>query len=196
MIPQFAEFPRIVRLRRECIITEKIDGTNASIWIADDGQPIVSTEAYGERRVPFLCGSRTRWIFPESDNHGFARWAYDNFSSVLKLGPGLHYGEWWGGSIQKRYGIPGKSFSLFNVSRWTPEAITEIGNPQIKAVPELYRGPFTTQAVDECLERLAKFGSLAVPGCMRAEGVVVYHVAANFGFKVTLGGDGHKGEAK
>jgi hypothetical protein len=31
---QFEEFPKMARLTRECIITEKIDGTNAQIGIA------------------------------------------------------------------------------------------------------------------------------------------------------------------
>jgi hypothetical protein len=38
----------MARLSREVIITEKIDGTNASIYIDDDGT--------------FLTGSRTQWI--------------------------------------------------------------------------------------------------------------------------------------
>jgi len=45
---EFKEFPKIARLSRECIITEKIDGTNASILITDDGD--------------MFFGSRTRWI--------------------------------------------------------------------------------------------------------------------------------------
>jgi hypothetical protein len=35
---EFAGFPKIARLSRECVITEKIDGTNAQIA----GQPPVS----------------------------------------------------------------------------------------------------------------------------------------------------------
>ena len=33
----FIEFPKMARLTRECIITEKIDGTNAQIAITEDG---------------------------------------------------------------------------------------------------------------------------------------------------------------
>lgn len=29
----FAEFPKIARLSRECVITEKIDGTNAQVVV-------------------------------------------------------------------------------------------------------------------------------------------------------------------
>lgn len=50
----FVKFPSIARYSRDCVITEKIDGTNAQICITEDGQ--------------FLTGSRTRWITPENDN--------------------------------------------------------------------------------------------------------------------------------
>jgi hypothetical protein len=41
---EFEEFPKIARLTRECVITEKIDGTNAQVVIAketDDPRSIV-----------------------------------------------------------------------------------------------------------------------------------------------------------
>ena len=77
---EFQEFPKMARLSREIIITEKIDGTNAQILIGEDGS--------------FSVGSRTRWITPDDDNHGFARWAYDNKDELMKLGIGRHFGEW------------------------------------------------------------------------------------------------------
>lgn len=100
----FVEFPKIARLSRMCVITEKLDGTNASITITEDGQ--------------FLCGSRTRWITPEDDNYGFARWAHDHKDELMTLGPGTHFGEWWGHGIQRKYDLEEKRFSLFNVARW------------------------------------------------------------------------------
>ena len=42
----FVEFNKIARLSRNCVITEKIDGTNASVVITETGD--------------FLVGSRTR----------------------------------------------------------------------------------------------------------------------------------------
>ena len=60
----FVAFPKIARLSRECEITEKLDGTNASITITEDGQ--------------FLTASRTRWITPADDHYGFARWAREH----------------------------------------------------------------------------------------------------------------------
>ena len=70
MTPQFQEFPKMVRFSRECIITEKIDGTNAQILITEDGD--------------LFTGSRTRWITPDNDNHGFARWVEGNKQETPK----------------------------------------------------------------------------------------------------------------
>jgi hypothetical protein len=38
--PEFVEFPKMARFAREIIVTEKIDGTNAQVWISDDGTEI------------------------------------------------------------------------------------------------------------------------------------------------------------
>ena len=88
---EFEGFPKIARLSREAIITEKIDGTNAQIYIGEDGQ--------------IIAGSRTRWITPDSDNFGFARWGEQHRVELAALGPGRHFGEWWGSGIQRGYGL-------------------------------------------------------------------------------------------
>jgi hypothetical protein len=174
---EFVGFPKIARLSRECVITEKIDGTNAQIFIGEDGE--------------FLTGSRTRWITPENDNYGFARWAQEHREELLTLGPGRHFGEWWGQGIQRKYGLSEKRFSLFNTIRWSetpPPACCHV-------VPILYRGVFSTAEVFCCLDLLANLGSRAAPGFMDPEGIVVYHLAGNVGFKKTIKGDEHhKGE--
>lgn len=171
----FEAFEKISRLKRTCVITEKIDGTNAQITFADDGTMYV--------------GSRNRWITPEDDNFGFAGWAKRNEQELRKLGPGRHFGEWWGAGIQRRYAMDEKVFSLFNTSRWTPETLPSC----CRVVPVLYAGEFSTHAVDEALAALAANGSAASPGFEKPEGVVVYLPQARSLFKVTLGGDGHKG---
>jgi hypothetical protein len=106
MPTEFIAFPKIARLRREIIVTEKIDGTNSCIFIGEDGE--------------FLMGSRNRWITPESDNYGFAKWAMAHKEELMGLGHGRHYGEWWGAGCQRGYGLTNndKRFSLFNVIRW------------------------------------------------------------------------------
>jgi hypothetical protein len=186
---EFVEFPKMARLSRECIVTEKIDGTNACIKITEDGQ--------------FLTGSRTRWITPDDDNYGFSRWAHGNKNQLMNLGPGTHFGEWWGSGCQRGYGLSNgeKRWSLFNVARWClageePQRIPT-ADPRIEKyqqvlpecchlVPVLYRGIFDTFHVENALSALKVFGSKASPGFMRPEGVVCYHVAGNVGFKKTI----------
>lgn len=186
---QFVEFPKMARLRRECIITEKIDGTNSSVCITEDGQ--------------LLAGSRTRWITPQDDNYGFARWVEDHRGELMGLGVGVHFGEWWGSGCQRGYDLQKgeKRWSLFNVARWClaseePQRIPT-ADPRIEKyqqplpacchlVPVLFRGLFDTARVDEAMELLRTNGSLASPGFMKPEGVVCFHVAGNCGFKTTL----------
>lgn len=169
MSVEFKEFPKIPRLTRECIITEKLDGTNAQVYITDDGQ--------------FLTGSRNRWITPEDDNYGFSKWAHANKDELLKLGPGQHFGEWWGQGIQRSYGMKEKRFSLFNVKRWADDSL----RPSCcHVVPLLFRGIFDSQAVHLCLDSLVTEGSRAAPGFMNPEGVIIYHIAAGVGFKKTI----------
>lgn len=175
---EFEEFPKMARLSRRIIITEKIDGTNAQICIGEDGS------------VKF--GSRTRWITPEDDNYGFARWATGNLDELMQLGPGRHFGEWWGAGIQRNYGVGEKRFSLFNTSRWLEDRPACCG-----VVPVLFDGIWNGEEPFEMLEFLRREGSQAAPGFMRPEGIVVYHVAGNVGFKKTLEKDEmSKGEAE
>jgi hypothetical protein len=39
--PEFIPFPKIPRIHKECVITEKIDGTNGIIYITDDGDMFI-----------------------------------------------------------------------------------------------------------------------------------------------------------
>ena len=175
----FVGFPKIPRLSRRCVITEKIDGTNGCIYIGDDGE--------------FLVGSRTRWITPNNDNHGFARWAYEHKEELLKLGPGRHFGEWWGQGIQRGYGLKEKRFSLFNTSRWLDDSVRPAC---CHVVPVLYDGMFHSASVDFYVNWLVTNGSRAATGFMRPEGIVIYHTAANLCFKRTIENDDEpKGKA-
>lgn len=170
----FVGFPKMARLSREVFITEKLDGTNASITITEDGQ--------------FLVGSRSRWITPEDDNYGFAKWAHENRDELMRLGVGSHFGEWWGKGIQRNYSLPERRFSLFNVSRWAAE------RPACcYVVPTLYQGPMeefgVLKGVKTAMGLLEREGSAAAPGFMKPEGIVVFHTAANLYFKKTLDKD-------
>lgn len=204
----FQEFPKIARLSRECIVTEKLDGTNAQVLIAPfdsmTWQPDTSLAIAGDpnTRLCMWAGSRTKWITPADDNYGFARWAQEHAQELFKLGPGRHFGEWWGQGIQRKYGLTEKRFSLFNAMRWCGHDAIPLPIPSLDPraepkfqqhapsvchiVPVLARGTFSTEMVETALARLREIGSVAAPGFMKPEGVVVYHTAGNVGFKKTL----------
>jgi hypothetical protein len=188
---EFQGWPKTPRLFRGMTVTEKIDGTNSAIIVTEDGY--------------VAAQSRNRLITPgkSTDNHGFAGWAHDNAESLADiLGPGRHFGEWWGSGIQRGYGLPQgeKRFSLFNVNRYEKALSTYYENNgqvwaaliktgQLNTVPVLYRGPFDLDEVRNILGELQLRGSLAVPGFMNPEGVVVFHEAAGQIFKATIEGD-------
>ncbi len=195
---EFTPFPKIPRLMRTISISEKIDGTNASIWIGEDNTPhgVVDPTIIARWQPAALsaelvmrCASRSRWIYPgkQSDNAGFAAWVYDHADELMDLGPGHHYGEWWGKGIQRNYGLDEKRFSMFN-SRWLDE-----GPKCVSVVPQLWIGEFNQQDIHAVLSKMVLVGSTAAPGFMNPEGVMIYHHAADQLFKFTLGGDGHKG---
>ena len=165
--PEFVPFPKIPRLHKECVVTEKIDGTNGLIYITDDGDMFI--------------GSRNRWLSEDADNFGFHRWAMENKSELMKLGVGRHHGEWWGSGIQRGYNLPKgeKRFSLFNVSIWNEENKPEC----CYVVPTLYTGEFDTDVINHLMYELQEKGSLASPGFMNVEGLIVFHSSANHYFK-------------
>jgi len=178
----FEEFGKIARLSRLMTITEKIDGTNAQVYIGENGE--------------FLTGSRTRWITPEDDNFGFSRWAHEHKEELLALGPGRHFGEWWGAGIQRKYGQTEKHWSLFNTAKW----LEDFDNARplcpvcCRVVPVLYRGMFDTAFIASTMTLLGGTGSQAAPGFDKPEGVVIYHEAARVMFKKTFEKDeGGKG---
>lgn len=193
-LPEFKPFPKISRLHKPVVITEKIDGTNAQVLITEDGD--------------VFAGSRTQWITPSNDNRGFARWVDGNKDLLLQLGPGTHFGEWWGQGIQRGYGLKEKRFSLFNVHRWVDhgkpvepiahDPVTKEPTAWQTQVPEgLFVVPVITTSIGACLNNavdaafrvLSEDGSYAAPGFMKPEGLIVFHTASQHLYKVTLDGD-------
>ena len=172
--PPFEPFPKIPRLTRECVITEKLDGTNAQVFISDDG-------------LTMKVGSRNRWLSLDQDNYGFCAWAVEHQDELMKLGPGRHYGEWWGLGIQRGYGLTEKRFSLFDVHRWGP------GRQELPAccgvVPLISDGMFSEMSTNDAIALLKERGSLAVPGYMNPEGIVIYHSASKQLFKKLIEND-------
>lgn len=196
----FQEFPKMARLTRDCVITEKIDGTNAQVHILPyetgpvDGFVIAATVANdGVTPLVMMAGSRTRYITPTDDNFNFAKWVLLNAAALWSLGEGRHYGEWWGHGIQRGYGLTEKRFSLFNTARWADDRDREkypTDRPACcSVVPVLYRGLFGPKHADNFLDKLRAEGSHAAPGFMKPEGVVVFHAAASVMFKKTLDKD-------
>lgn len=203
----FPAFGKIPRLHKDVIITEKIDGTNALVSIerallgasierANNGEPILAVSIdmsdLDDGGLPnweyiVKAGSRNRWLTSGVDNYGFSAWVRTHADELTKLGPGLHYGEWYGAGIQRGYGLAEKRFALFNTGRWN------VGNVPVccTVVPvmRITTGDQLNDAVADALDDLSRFGSRAVPDYDHPEGVVVYHTAAGQYFKALLEND-------
>lgn len=210
---EFQPFAKMARLSRDIVITEKLDGTNAQILIVPQSQIggitcslagapfpfLVDDVDNGGLPVAILAGSRTRWVTTDSDNYGFARWVSENRKELAKLGPGRHFGEWWGAGIQRRYGLTEKRFSLFNAGRWVTSEFNivaplqqperEIPPACCHVVPVLYSGPFNEEKINLTLFELRMGGSAAAPGFRDPEGIVIYHEASKTCFKKTIKDD-------
>jgi hypothetical protein len=196
----FEPYPKTPRLEKPIVVTEKIDGTNAQIYIRPEegtydpryDSLIFNTEESGLGVGASLirAGSRNRWISVDDDNYGFARWVADNAAELLQLGYGRHFGEWWGRGIQRGYDMTAKKFSLFNVNRWTELDLDKNGwvnvcPPCCDVVPVLaYEASITD--IPEILEWFEKTGSLASPGFMQPEGLVAFHTGSQQVYKVII----------
>lgn len=209
----FSAWPKIPRWNREVVITEKIDGTNAAIIIEQPSPPEgvahdpallwhdrkYDQEAGVYRYTTVHAQSRSRLIYPGADNFGFAGWVQENAVALVNLlGPGRHFGEWYGKGIQRNYGLDHKRFALFNTHRWSNEDTLGSGLP-IDVVPVLQVVPSPGELfpayeseptlIDMAVENLRRHGSALVPGFKKPEGVVLWHTAARQSFKILLEGD-------
>jgi hypothetical protein len=206
---EFQEFESIEVLESLVTISEKIHGTNAQIAIEEtrttigECSPNDTVEDLASRfpgkkleiapysdirssvreiKMELQAGSRTRWITPEDDNYGFATWAYANKDALIALlGPGRHFGEWYGSGIGPGYGLKEKRFALFNTFRWTPAKDQLL--PRMDVVPILYQGKFTPTIVKETMDKLKAEGSALVPGYKKPEGVVMFFSRTSSYFK-------------
>lgn len=213
----FEPWPKLPRLNKPVIVTEKIDGTNAAIIVEKivgsglapdspghldwargrvNGTNGTSVVAMADGDT-FLVGaqSRNKLIQPggSTDNAGFAGWvAQHALDLVTLLGPGRHFGEWWGRGIQRGYDQPAKRFSLFNVSRYADMFVASPlrfdDETYVNTVP--YLGETTGfEDVMAFVEALRIQGSAAAPGYDRPEGVVAFHTAGQSMFKAFLEND-------
>ena len=202
MAIEFQSWPKTPRLFRDIVITEKVDGTNSAIIIEEinpeldyeaEGDPFVLAQVERDGKTYAIAAqSRNRLITPgkTTDNHGFAGFVQENAEQLFDLlGPGRHYGEWWGKGIQGRYRVQYKGFALFNTEKhdglYTWFSDTTIGDVLVEAMPVLYKGPYSEQRIRETLSELSADGSVVSP-YDDAEGIVVFHTQSRKVYKVTL----------
>lgn len=205
----FDPMPKIARLNKEVIVTEKIDGTNASVCIeivaaemiqvagefnVTPDMLAISVQDNGDHWI-VRAGSKNRFLTEANDNHGFAKWVGAHAQELLELGPGVHRGEWWGKGIQRGYGLSEKRFSLFNVSHWIRDQPLSIPCQGLAVppdccdvVPILGKG-IGFEGVEHGLEMLEVIGSVAAPGFMKPEGLCIFHTGAGIYFKATIEND-------
>lgn len=212
----FKKFPKIQRLNREVIVTEKIDGMTAGVHVTPVDNieqwegPFVKHVRLGDDEFIVQASSKTHLLSANpSAHHNFVGWVQENARDLVEgLGVGSHWGEWWGQGINRNYGLTENRWSLFNVSRWAEswhihgDAIRRplLENAEQRyapmccyVVPVLARGlPADSEdnAVEVAINDLVKNGSRAVPGFKKPEGIVVYWTKGNTLMKWSFGGDG------
>lgn len=191
---EFRSWGKTTRLDSEVVVTEKIDGTNAAVVISSvfDPQDTSGTLVdLGGKSVLVGAQSRKKTITPDNDNAGFATWVWDNASVLAReLGPGYHYGEWWGHKIQREYGRQNgeRYFSLFDVYRYGTKDRELAG---LSVVPVIAQGTFTAGLIELAQDMIWKYGSLAVTDDFyQAEGIVVLFKNNKARFKVKQDGEG------
>ena len=189
----FEKFDKIPRLTKGWAVSEKIDGTNAQIHIepetVQDWDMFYTKEQMdkmtavidrGDTRLAIFVGSRNRHIVPGDDNFGFAAWVQENAEDLVRLGPGRHYGEWFGEGIQKNpLGVVGRRFALFN-PRWLDQ-----GPECVEVVPQL--GTMQTEDLEGCFHAL-RDGSFVHGSDPDAtpEGIIAFHLGSRQLYKRTF----------
>lgn len=190
MSVEFRSFPKIPRWARDIVITEKIDGTNTSVWVdhftlkqiedtdsqvssevarltatADAGMAVMFDGAVDGSLTFVRAGSVNGFLSPKKDHYEFAAWVWEHANILSGLGDGGHFGEWYGRKIQRAYGMDGRRWALFNVGRWSGQLGDQAPPSCCDVVPVLYSGPMTLghgeDAVDFWLRKLAFAGSEA-----------------------------------
>lgn len=194
---KFPKFPKIPRWDSEVVLTEKIDGENGLVAIKGSNDFWPNGRTWPPRTcmlsngTEVAAGSRKRWLNPESDHFGFAQWVWDNADELSTMGPGLHYGEWYGKGIQRSYNLPERRFMLFNVAKWADDEL----RPKCCEVATVIARCQASDLNDMLLmavETMIGHGSAHVPGYNRPEGIVLYHTNGHNLYKVVFDGDSGK----
>jgi len=183
----FSPMPKIPRLHGDIVVTEKIDGTNASVEFARGAEDWFGMAANSRnKRLVEIYWQADREFNPivkwqGKDNYGFGAFVVANFLKLRNLGYGRHSGEWWGQGIQRTYGLDDRRFSLFNANPLKPLPDC------VGVVPVLEKlESFDLDAINMIMAALKIGGSVAAPGFADPEGIVLFHARAGQLLKFTF----------
>jgi hypothetical protein len=186
--PPFEAFNKIPRLHGTCVLTEKIDGTNACIEHERTETGYLMAACSRNRRLVSLevaehFAGHIRVDRHGPDNAGFGNWVLANHEALRRLGFGRHFGEWYGQGIQRGYGLDHKRFALFREPKGgLPEGLPA----NVGVVPTIGTlDTFSTAQLEGHYALLKMNGSFAVPGFANPEGLVVFHERSGQLFKLT-----------
>ncbi len=201
--PDFIPYGKTARLHRNAVISEKLNGTNASVFFVplEEGETTrdhPNARAFLHDKIAVYAQSRNRMLVPGEDNAGFGAWVEKHALEIFAvLGVGRFWGEWYGPGVQKNpHDVEHKRFALFEVQRAPIRALSETpllfeDGTQLEGVPILYQGKFSGSAVDDALIRLGQHGT-QVNGASengRPEGIIVYLSEIQTRLKVLLEAD-------
>lgn len=202
MTVQFQKWPKISRWDSPVVITEKIDGSNAAVVIeALDEDQAFPADALAHvvhqwNRYAVYAQSRNRFLDLGSDNFGFAGWVDEWATDLVEiLGPGRHYGEWWGSGIQRAYGLSKgeRNFSLFDTGRWQDVLASHFDTSDVVGLRRtpiiLCTDDFDPVQVTWALNTLNRAGSFAAHGFMKPEGIVIHFEHNKASFKAFCEGE-------
>ena len=206
---EYPKYPSIERFENiYSVISEKVDGTNGLMEIHE-----VFPKPDSDVTHVVTFGSRNKWIDVHSDNAGFANFFTPHIDKIVRVPEILKanavneldnrnkacnmpiriYGEWFGQSIQRTYGLKQKLFMPFHTL--LAKALIEAGVPNIIEPFIFYTGKFDKSISDGFMDTLKTHGSCVVPGYFQAEGIVVYFPTYNFCLKDTFEGAKWKQQA-
>lgn len=193
---EFKEFSKIHRLEKTTIlITQKLHGTNASLWIqSTDGLDVspnhLAPFVTSDGKLLVRPAKRTSFIDRENDNFGFAKFTEENKDALAAaLGVGTWFGEWVGPGINSGEGLTEKRLALFSVlalkDKMEQMKAGGLWPDKVDLVPVLFFGESANIGleVEKAMARLKEEGSAYVPGFKRPEGVVAQVLGTSAVFK-------------
>ena len=167
-----------------CYVFPKIDGTNASIWINDEGQ--------------ISAGSRTRTLSEDKDNANFYKAVlsesqFDGIKEFLKINTNYRfYGEWLVPHSLKTYREGAwKKFYVFDVVEQIDEdRFRYLSYPEYKAICDVYEIEYVpclkivkNSSEERMYDTLAENNYLVKDGEGTGEGIVI----KNYDYKNKFG---------